>query len=135
MIVCKSPGEIERMRAANVLVANVLAELAAMVVLHEQELCLRTDHSSVVPADTEQRFARKLRNGRLFDRFLVQIDASGGERTAATCAACRGWCPATGRPTTRTPLRRSSRAKASGRNFAVAYTRWTVGSGAGSSRQ
>ena len=31
MIVCKSPGEIEKMRAANALVANVLAELAAMV--------------------------------------------------------------------------------------------------------
>ena len=31
MIVCKSPGEIERMRAANALVADVLAELAAMV--------------------------------------------------------------------------------------------------------
>ena len=31
MIVCKSPAEIERMRAANVLVADVLAELAAMV--------------------------------------------------------------------------------------------------------
>ena len=30
MIVCKSPAEIERMRAANVLVADVLAELAAM---------------------------------------------------------------------------------------------------------
>ena len=26
MIVCKSPSEIERMRAANALVANVLAE-------------------------------------------------------------------------------------------------------------
>ena len=32
MIVCKSPREIERMRAANVLVAEVLAQLAAMVV-------------------------------------------------------------------------------------------------------
>ena len=31
MIVCKSPGEIEKMREANVLVASVLAELAAMV--------------------------------------------------------------------------------------------------------
>ena len=31
MIVCKSPSEIQRMRAANELVANVLAELAAMV--------------------------------------------------------------------------------------------------------
>jgi methionyl aminopeptidase len=31
VIVCKSPGEIERMRAANALVADVLAELAAMV--------------------------------------------------------------------------------------------------------
>ena len=31
MIVCKSPGEIEKMRAANALVAQVLAELAAMV--------------------------------------------------------------------------------------------------------
>ena len=31
MIVCKSPAEIERMRAANALVAEVLAELAAMV--------------------------------------------------------------------------------------------------------
>ena len=31
MIVCKSPGEIEKMRAANALVAEVLAELAAMV--------------------------------------------------------------------------------------------------------
>ena len=31
MIVCKSPSEIERMRAANALVANVLAELAGMV--------------------------------------------------------------------------------------------------------
>jgi len=30
VIVCKSPTEIERMRAANVLVADVLAELAAM---------------------------------------------------------------------------------------------------------
>jgi methionyl aminopeptidase len=30
VIVCKSPGEIERMRAANVLVADVLAELASM---------------------------------------------------------------------------------------------------------
>ena len=30
MIVCKSPAEIERMRAANALVADVLAELAAM---------------------------------------------------------------------------------------------------------
>lgn len=32
MIVCKSPSEIERMRAANALVADVLAELGAMVV-------------------------------------------------------------------------------------------------------
>ena len=32
VIVCKSPGEIEKMRAANVLVADVLAQLAAMVV-------------------------------------------------------------------------------------------------------
>ena len=32
MIVCKSPSEIEKMRAANVLVAEVLAQLAAMVV-------------------------------------------------------------------------------------------------------
>jgi methionyl aminopeptidase len=31
VIVCKSPAEIERMRAANALVARVLAELAAMV--------------------------------------------------------------------------------------------------------
>lgn len=31
MIVCKSPAEIERMRAANQLVADVLAELAGMV--------------------------------------------------------------------------------------------------------
>jgi methionyl aminopeptidase len=31
VIVCKSPAEIERMRAANLLVADVLAELAAMV--------------------------------------------------------------------------------------------------------
>ena len=31
MIVCKSPTEIERMRAANALVADVLAELATMV--------------------------------------------------------------------------------------------------------
>ncbi len=31
MIVCKSPAEIERMRVANALVADVLAELAAMV--------------------------------------------------------------------------------------------------------
>jgi methionyl aminopeptidase len=31
VIVCKSPGEIDRMRAANALVADVLAELAAMV--------------------------------------------------------------------------------------------------------
>jgi methionyl aminopeptidase len=31
VIVCKSPAEIERMRAANALVADVLAELAAMV--------------------------------------------------------------------------------------------------------
>jgi methionyl aminopeptidase len=31
VIVCKSPGEIERMRTANALVADVLAELAAMV--------------------------------------------------------------------------------------------------------
>jgi methionyl aminopeptidase len=31
VIVCKSPGEIERMRAANALVADVLAELAALV--------------------------------------------------------------------------------------------------------
>jgi methionyl aminopeptidase len=32
VIVCKSPAEIERMRTANVLVADVLAELAEMVV-------------------------------------------------------------------------------------------------------
>ena len=32
MIVCKSPAEIERMRAANALVADVLAELEAMAV-------------------------------------------------------------------------------------------------------
>jgi methionyl aminopeptidase len=32
VIICKSPGEIERMRAANALVAQVLGELAAMVV-------------------------------------------------------------------------------------------------------
>jgi methionyl aminopeptidase len=31
VIVCKSPAEIERMRAANALVADVLGELAAMV--------------------------------------------------------------------------------------------------------
>ena len=31
MIVCKSPAEIEKMRAANQVVARVLAELAAMV--------------------------------------------------------------------------------------------------------
>ena len=31
MIVCKSPAEIEKMRAANQLVAQVLEELAAMV--------------------------------------------------------------------------------------------------------
>jgi methionyl aminopeptidase len=31
VIVCKSPGEIEKMRAANALVAGVLAELATMV--------------------------------------------------------------------------------------------------------
>ena len=31
MIVCKSPGEIEKMRAANQLVARILEELAAMV--------------------------------------------------------------------------------------------------------
>ena len=30
MIVCKSPREIEQMRRANVLVAEVLAELASM---------------------------------------------------------------------------------------------------------
>lgn len=55
-------------------------ELVAMTVLHEQELCLQTGHSSMVPADAEQRFARKLRNGRLVDRFLVQVDASGRDR-------------------------------------------------------
>jgi methionyl aminopeptidase len=32
VIVCKSPGEIEKMRAANLLVADVLAQLAALVV-------------------------------------------------------------------------------------------------------
>ena len=32
MIVCKSPGEIERMRAANALVADVLAELIPVAV-------------------------------------------------------------------------------------------------------
>ena len=31
MIVCKSPAEIERMRVANALVADVLAELAELV--------------------------------------------------------------------------------------------------------
>jgi methionine aminopeptidase len=31
VIVCKSPAELERMRAANALVADVLAELAGMV--------------------------------------------------------------------------------------------------------
>jgi len=31
VIVCKSPAELERMRSANALVAEVLAELAAMV--------------------------------------------------------------------------------------------------------
>ena len=31
MIVCKSPAEIEKMRAANQLVAQVLEDLAAMV--------------------------------------------------------------------------------------------------------
>ena len=31
MIVCKSVAEIEKMRTANVLVADVLAELASMV--------------------------------------------------------------------------------------------------------
>jgi methionine aminopeptidase len=31
VIVCKSPAEIERMRAANALVADVLAELARLV--------------------------------------------------------------------------------------------------------
>ena len=31
MIVCKSPAELERMRAANALVAKVLEELQAMV--------------------------------------------------------------------------------------------------------
>ena len=31
MIVCKSPAELEKMRAANALVADVLAELARMV--------------------------------------------------------------------------------------------------------
>ncbi len=31
MIVCKSPAELEKMRAANQLVADVLAHLATMV--------------------------------------------------------------------------------------------------------
>ncbi len=41
------------------------------------------------------------------------IAASAGERTAATCVACRGWRPAVTGPATLMPSWRSSRAKAS----------------------
>jgi Ca-activated chloride channel family protein len=55
-------------------------DLVAMAVLHEQELCLQTDHSTTSPVDAEQRFARKLHNSRLFDRFYAQIHAGPRDR-------------------------------------------------------
>ena len=57
-----------------------VAELVAMAALHEQELCLHGHGSTSATVDAEQRFARKLRNGRLFDRFYVQIDAHRRDR-------------------------------------------------------
>jgi hypothetical protein len=59
-----------------------VTELVAMAVLHEQELCLRDDAATMVPADAERRFARKVGNGRLFDRFYAQIDAGARDRDA-----------------------------------------------------
>ena len=57
-----------------------LPELVAMAMLHEQELCLHGNRSTTIPSDAEQRFARKLRDGRLFDRFYVQVEADAHDR-------------------------------------------------------
>lgn len=51
MIVCKSPSELERMRAANALVAEVLAELATMVA------------AGVTTRDLDQAAERLVRDG------------------------------------------------------------------------
>jgi methionyl aminopeptidase len=50
VIVCKSPAEIERMHAANQLVANVLAELAAMVAAGVTTADLDTEAERLVRA-------------------------------------------------------------------------------------
>jgi Ca-activated chloride channel homolog len=54
-----------------------LDQLVAMVVLHEQELCLHRDDSTSLPADAERRFARELGNPQLFDRFYAQVSGAG----------------------------------------------------------
>jgi hypothetical protein len=58
------------------------AQLVAMLMLHEQELCLHGEASTTTPADAERRLARKLRNDRLFDRFYAQVEGSSRDRAA-----------------------------------------------------
>jgi Ca-activated chloride channel homolog len=55
-------------------------QLVAMVVLHEQELCLHRDDSTSLPADAERRFAEKLGHRPLFDRFYAQVSAGPRDR-------------------------------------------------------
>jgi hypothetical protein len=62
------------------------AQLVAMLMLHEQELCLHGETSTTTPADAERRLARKLRNDRLFDRFYAQVEASSRDRAAVELA-------------------------------------------------
>jgi hypothetical protein len=63
------------------------AQLAAMLMLHEQELCLHGSASTTVPTDAERRLAHKLHNDPLFDRLYVQIDAEPRDRAAVERAA------------------------------------------------
>jgi Ca-activated chloride channel family protein len=63
-----------------------LTRLVAMVVLHEQEMCLHGDHSRSSPADAERRLARKLGDSRTFDHLYAQIYANTRDRDTVEAA-------------------------------------------------
>ena len=52
-----------------------LKELMAMVLLHEQEVCMRTPHSHLPLFDAERRLAAQLHEPLLLDVVYAQIDA------------------------------------------------------------
>ena len=72
---CEATLNLPLLKQQAKLVRLPVTELAAVLLLHEQEQCLRQDNITLAPFTAERRLVRKLRHARLFDLLYVQIDA------------------------------------------------------------